>query len=80
MVKLDRVQSIDDKNTINLMIKQHLELTKSSKAKSILDNWNDTLLKFYKLSPKEVIASNNPREEQRTKRDSILSKIHDDKP
>ena len=80
MVKLDRVQSIDDKNTINLMIKQHLELTKSSKAKSILDNWNDTLLKFYKLSPKEVIASNNPREEQRTIRDSILSKIHDDKP
>ena len=40
-----------DEARLKLIIRRHLKYTKSEKAKSILDDWNNYLNLFYKITP-----------------------------
>lgn len=53
MVDLDPVESEQDVAELHSLIKRHLELTESPKARQILEDWNEILPKFVKVFPIE---------------------------
>ena len=52
MVDLDPL-SAKDKEQIVTLLRKHVQITGSTVAKSLLENWEESLLKFVKVFPKE---------------------------
>jgi glutamate synthase (NADPH/NADH) large chain len=51
MVELESVWKDDDQHILKNLIEQHLEWTKSERAKQILNSWEDMAGKFVKVVP-----------------------------
>jgi glutamate synthase domain-containing protein 3 len=45
------LEAIDEPEHLKGLIKKHLHYTNSSRAQTILDNWNDYLPRFIKVMP-----------------------------
>jgi glutamate synthase domain-containing protein 2/glutamate synthase domain-containing protein 3 len=54
MVGLEAVESDEDVSLLRGLIEQHLEWTGSAKAKRLLDNWDDALSEFIKVTPNDL--------------------------
>jgi len=52
MVDLDPL-SAKDKEQIVTLLRKHVQITGSTVAKTLLENWEEALLKFVKVFPKE---------------------------
>ena len=52
MVVLERIKE-DDKDTLYHLLHNHLKYTNSPRANEILENWDNSLLKFIKIFPAE---------------------------
>ena len=53
MVDLDELVDDEDCQTVRMLLKKHVNFTKSTVAKNILDNWNNYQSKFIKIMPKD---------------------------
>ena len=53
LADLERVIELSDINILRTMIENHLELTGSKQAGFILANWQESLLKFKKIMPRD---------------------------
>ncbi|QJD84868.1 glutamate synthase large subunit [Cohnella herbarum] len=53
MVHLERVESGMEASRLKAMIERHAAYTKSSRAKSILESWDDRVAEFVKVIPKD---------------------------
>ena len=54
MVSLEAVESDEDVSLLRGLVEQHLEWTRSEKAKRLLDNWDEALGKFVKVMPNDL--------------------------
>ena len=73
MVGVTTVEEPDDVNTLHALIMRHGELTRSSRAEEILDNWAIYGPRFKKVSPLAHIAPPPPRDIERARRDALLA-------
>jgi glutamate synthase domain-containing protein 2/glutamate synthase domain-containing protein 1/glutamate synthase domain-containing protein 3 len=62
MVGLERVTTATNEQLLKAMIERHYDLTKSPKAKSLLNNWQASLGKFWKVAPHPVIEDASAQE------------------
>lgn len=53
MVALESLEDEDEINEVRLMIKKHQSYTDSSRAKHVLDNWDEMVKQFVKVIPKD---------------------------
>ncbi|MBC8108407.1 MAG: glutamate synthase large subunit, partial [Anaerolineae bacterium] len=51
MVELETIDAIDDAFTIKRLLETHLKLTGSTRAKAILDDWENSSRRFVKVMP-----------------------------
>jgi len=59
-IEIEKLHEDEDIDTLNKIIIEHYEYTNSKKAKKILDNWDEYIVKFKKVIPtvyKEILAS-----------------------
>ncbi len=73
--ELDDYESIDleDEDLLRDYINKHQKYTKSKRAKEILDNWDNAMLKFIKVFPKEYkLALENQKRKTETLEKDIL--------
>ncbi|MDE5421643.1 glutamate synthase large subunit [Ancylomarina sp. DW003] len=73
--ELDDYESIDldDEELLRDYIIKHQKYTKSKRAKEILDNWDNAMLKFIKIFPKEYkLALENQKKEAEALEKAIL--------
>ena len=61
MVALEQMELDQDIKLVRQLIEQHLELTGSPKAKTVIDNWDAMLPKFVKVFPHEFRRVMNER-------------------
>ena len=73
MVQLERVEDPHDADLLHSLTQRHQVETGSPRAKEILENWDDFLPRFWKVSPKPTVAPPQPREVQRQQRDRMLA-------
>jgi glutamate synthase (ferredoxin) len=73
MVGISKADDPDDVNTLHALIMRHSELTRSSRADEILDNWSIYGPRFKKISPLPHIAPPPPRDLERARRDALLA-------
>ena len=64
LADLERVTELADINILRTMIENHLELTDSKQAGFILENWQESLLKFEKIMPRDYKRVLEARENQ----------------
>ena len=57
LVQLERLSAAEDVELVKGMIQRHLELTGSPRAKALLDGWAHTTPRFWKVRPKETVAT-----------------------
>ena len=57
LVQLERLSAAEDIELVKGMIQRHLELTGSPRAKALLDGWAHTAPRFWKVRPKETVAT-----------------------
>jgi glutamate synthase domain-containing protein 3 len=53
MVDLDTLQEEDEVKYLQIMIQSHFDLTKSKRAKHLLDNWSKEVKNFIKVIPRD---------------------------
>ena len=73
MVGINPVDDPDDVETLRALVERHRELTHSVRAEDVLDNWDAYLPKFRKIAPLPHVAPPPPRDQQRARRDALLS-------
>ena len=64
LADLERVIELADINILRTMIENHLELTDSKQAGFILEHWQESLLKFEKIMPRDYKRVLEARENQ----------------
>lgn len=67
MVELTLVEENNDRKELKQFIEEHFKHTGSAKAKRILENWNESVEKFIKVTPieyKKVVAEQKMKELQ----------------
>ncbi len=75
MVDLEDVGEDEDVETIKTLLSKHVEYTKSTVAKNILDHWNEYQSKFVKVMPidyKRVLAAIKKAREEGTSEDEAM--------
>ena len=79
MVDLDELDS-EDIDTIKSLLNKHVEYTKSTVAKNILENWNQYQTQFIKVMPKDykrvLIAIKKAREEGTSEDEAVMEAAH----
>lgn len=60
MVKIFRIDHPEDETTLKTLIEEHHTNTLSAKAKSILDDWDSSKAKFWKVQPPPPAESETP--------------------
>ena len=79
MVDLDVLDS-EDIDTIKSLLNKHVEYTKSTVAKNILENWNQYQTQFIKVMPKDykrvLIAIKKAREEGTSEDEAVMEAAH----
>ena len=73
MVGCAPVDDPEDEDLLRALVSRHHELTHSSRAEDVLDNWAAYLPMFKKVSPLSHVAPPPPREQQRARRDALLA-------
>ncbi|MEM8502718.1 MAG: glutamate synthase large subunit [Cyanobacteria bacterium P01_D01_bin.1] len=53
MVGLEKVETVGEQQELRDIIQRHLDLTGSNKAKAVLADWENVLLKFVKVMPRD---------------------------
>ncbi len=80
MVDLEDVGEDEDVETIKMLLSKHVEYTKSTVAKNILDHWNEYQSKFVKVMPidyKRVLAAiKKAREEGTSEDEAVMEAAH----
>jgi glutamate synthase domain-containing protein 3 len=61
LVKIERIIEPEDTQLLRQLIFQHMEKTDSDRSREILDDWNQSLLHFWKVEPRSKPASAPPR-------------------
>ena len=79
MVDLDELDS-EDIDTIKSLLNKHVEYTKSTVAKDILENWNQYQTQFIKVMPKDykrvLAAIKKAREEGTSEDEAVMEAAH----
>ncbi|MGI9227910.1 MAG: glutamate synthase subunit alpha, partial [Gammaproteobacteria bacterium] len=79
MVDLDELDS-EDIDTIKTLLNKHVEYTKSTFAKNILENWNQYQTQFIKVMPKDykrvLAAIKKAREEGTSEDEAVMEAAH----
>ncbi len=79
MVDLDEIEN-EDIDSIRALLNKHVELTKSSVAKNILDHWHEYQSKFIKVMPKDykrvLAAIKKAKEEGTSEDDAVMEAAH----
>ena len=79
MVDLDELDS-EDIDTIKSLLNKHVEYTKSTVAKNILENWNQYQTQFIKVMPKDykrvLAAIKKAREEGTSEDEAVMEAAH----
>lgn len=57
LVDVDRVTNPGMKKLVKNLVRRHYELTNSPKARDLLRNWEETLLSFRRILPKDQVAA-----------------------
>ena len=73
MVGVASVEDTDDQEILRALVERHHELTHSSRAEDVLDNWAIYISKFKKVAPLPHVAPPPPRDQQRARRDALLA-------
>jgi len=80
MVDLEEIEDDEDFNSIKTLLNKHVEYTKSTVAKNILDNWKEYQSKFIKVMPKDykrVLAAIKKAREEGTSEDvAVMEAAH----
>ncbi len=80
MVNLDNVEEDEDIESIKVMLNKHEEVTQSTVAKKILDNWNDYQSKFIKVMPQDykriLAALKRARAEGTSEDEAVMEAAH----
>jgi glutamate synthase domain-containing protein 2/glutamate synthase domain-containing protein 1/glutamate synthase domain-containing protein 3 len=63
MVGLERVSTDIDEQLLKTMIERHHTLTGSPRAKALLDNWQASLAKFWKVAPHPAMEDDSAEEQ-----------------
>jgi glutamate synthase (ferredoxin) len=53
MVDSERLEDAEEIAHVRAMIERHLQYTGSTRAKQVLDNWDEMLAKFVRIMPKD---------------------------
>ena len=75
MVDLEGIEEDEDVKTIMTLLTKHMEYTRSTVAKNILDNWNEYQARFVKVMPKDykrVLAAIKKARAQGTPEDEAI--------
>ena len=75
MVDLEGIEEDEDVKTITTLLTKHMEYTRSTVAKNILDNWNEYQARFVKVMPKDykrVLAAIKKARAQGTPEDKAI--------
>ena len=64
-----------DEARLKLIIQRHLKYTKSEKARLILDNWNNYLKLFYKITPFDFKRALNERKHRLKEENNVPNRI-----
>ena len=73
MIGVASVDDHEDQELLRALVSRHRELTHSMRAEDVLDNWAIYLPRFKTVSPLPHVAPPSPREQQRARRDAMLS-------
>jgi glutamate synthase domain-containing protein 3 len=80
MVDLDAVETDEDVETIKTMLSKHAEVTHSTVAQKILDDWKNYQSRFIKVMPtdyKRVLAAiEKARAEGTSEDDAVMEAAH----
>jgi glutamate synthase (ferredoxin) len=80
MVDLDAVEDDEDVDTIKTLLAKHVEVTQSTVAKKILDEWKEYQSRFIKVMPtdyKRVLAAiEKARAEGTSEDDAVMEAAH----
>jgi glutamate synthase (ferredoxin) len=81
MVEMESLEEGEEIVRVRAMIERHLEFTGSTRAKQVLDNWDDTVPKFVRIMPKDfkrAIASLGRAHEQGLSGDEAIMVAFED--
>lgn len=75
MIDLECVELTADVAELKQLIENHYQYTGSAKARAILDNWEDELLKFVKVFPMEYrrVLGQMSQEDEATEREEVVN-------
>ena len=80
MVDLESVEEEEDVETIITMLSKHVEVTQSTVAKKILDEWKDYQSRFIKVMPRDykrvLAAIKKARAEGTSEDDAVMEAAH----
>ena len=63
MVALNRVEGGVDEELLRALIERHLELTDSTRARELLDNWQEALGTFWRVAPHPSVEDDTAQEQ-----------------
>ncbi len=73
MVSLEALSSEEEIDFLKTLIEEHYKLTKSEKAKALLDNWTFSLSKFIKVIPFDYKRVMEEREKVKKEKEKIVA-------
>ncbi|MEK9658882.1 MAG: glutamate synthase large subunit [Chloroflexota bacterium] len=73
MVGISELDDDEDIELLKALVQRHHELTHSVRAEDVLDNWAIYQSRFRKIAPLPHVAPPPPRDQQRARRDALLS-------
>ncbi|MEX2599649.1 MAG: glutamate synthase large subunit, partial [Dehalococcoidia bacterium] len=73
MVGISELDDEEDHELLHALLTRHHDLTHSARAQDVLENWKTYLPRFKKVAPLPHVAPPPPRDQQRARRDAMLS-------